>query len=274
LLVPIDGTDSSIDAVSQAVNLARELGARVTFCHTPRDQPASLAAERLAKAESAARAHGVPCASISASPLHRAALASAQEAGCDLIVMPGPAQNQGLFAETTIPVLVCASAEPSAAARTIAAIRDDHRALAAVVHALLHLFSINADGRTVPDAALLLAGVRYLQGFSLGVHHPKEELHLFSKLRQRTSLYDSELAELERQHAREARLIDELIGMAELGVESAKRSEEFQPAVERFASFLWEHYGREEGVILPAAQRYLRPEDWADIENALFGAGG
>ena len=39
----------------------------------------------------------------------------------------------------------------------------------------------------------------------------------------------------------------------------------------RYAGFLWDHMGREEGVILPAAQRYLLAEDWAAIEPA-FGA--
>jgi hemerythrin-like domain-containing protein len=182
--------------------------------------------------------------------------------------------GQALLAETTIPVLVCPAIAPSASSRTSAVICDDHRALAAVLHAMLHLLSIKRDRRTGPDAALLLAAVRYIQAFSLGVHHPKEEQHLFSKLRQRTPLYDAELAELERQHVRDAALLKELMELAELGAGSAQRSEEFESAVERYASFLWEHFGREEGVILPAAQRYLRPEDWADIEAALFGSGG
>jgi hypothetical protein len=29
-----------------------------------------------------------------------------------------------------------------------------------------------------------------------------------------------------------------------------------------YARFLWDHLGREEGVILPAAQRFLLAEDW------------
>jgi hemerythrin-like domain-containing protein len=32
---------------------------------------------------------------------------------------------------------------------------------------------------------------------------------------------------------------------------------------------MWEHLGREEGVILPAAQRYLTDEDWAEIDAAF-----
>ncbi len=37
----------------------------------------------------------------------------------------------------------------------------------------------------------------------------------------------------------------------------------------RYAAFLWDHMGREEGVILPAAQRHLLPEDWAAIDAAF-----
>jgi hemerythrin-like domain-containing protein len=207
---------------------------------------------------------------------HRAIIAAAQEAGCDLIMTAAhdDTQMQRLLAETTIPVLVCAAAEPNAASRTIAAICDDHRALAAVLHAMIHLLSSNRDSHGVPDAGLLLAAVRYIQAFSLGVHHPKEEDHLYLKLRLRTSLYDAELSELQRQHVRQNELIDELVKLAELDAASAQRSTDFEPAVERYASFLWEHFGREEGVILPAAQRYLTQEDWEDIETALFGSGG
>ena len=39
--------------------------------------------------------------------------------------------------------------------------------------------------------------------------------------------------------------------------------------VARYARFLWDHMGREEGVILPAAQRHLLAEDWASIDAAF-----
>ena len=39
--------------------------------------------------------------------------------------------------------------------------------------------------------------------------------------------------------------------------------------VTRYAEFLWDHLGREEGVILPAAQRLLLAEDWAAIDQAF-----
>ena len=37
----------------------------------------------------------------------------------------------------------------------------------------------------------------------------------------------------------------------------------------RYATFVWEHMGREEGVILPAAQRYLLTEDWSGDRSRL-----
>jgi len=36
-----------------------------------------------------------------------------------------------------------------------------------------------------------------------------------------------------------------------------------------YARFLWDHLGREEGVILPAAQRFLLAEDWEAIDQAF-----
>jgi len=42
-----------------------------------------------------------------------------------------------------------------------------------------------------------------------------------------------------------------------------------EQAVARYANFIWEHLGREEGVILPAAQRYLSSEDWDEIDAAF-----
>ena len=44
---------------------------------------------------------------------------------------------------------------------------------------------------------------------------------------------------------------------------------QLREAVECYAHFMWEHMGREEGVIVPAARRYLTVEDWEGV-NAAF----
>ncbi len=79
LLVPIDGTELSVETIGQAVEFARALGARITFFHAIQDHASSQfgqaemarvaapdecvyaadgrAGELLTKAESAARAY-------------------------------------------------------------------------------------------------------------------------------------------------------------------------------------------------------------------------
>ena len=42
-----------------------------------------------------------------------------------------------------------------------------------------------------------------------------------------------------------------------------------EQAVSRYSRFIWDHMGREEGVILPAAQKFLAVEDWAEIDRAF-----
>ena len=46
--------------------------------------------------------------------------------------------------------------------------------------------------------------------FPLALHHPKEDQHLFHRLRERTDEFNAELDELERQHHRDDQLVAEL----------------------------------------------------------------
>ena len=45
LLVPVDGTDLSVEVIGNAVALARPLGARITFFHAVADAAGSLRGE-------------------------------------------------------------------------------------------------------------------------------------------------------------------------------------------------------------------------------------
>jgi len=111
LLVPVDNSDLSIVIIGKAVEFAKSLGARVTFFHAQTDHASALsgnaevvrltsptniasnfegrARELLTKAESAARAQGVPYSSatmISGEPFS-AIIAAARKESCDLIFM-------------------------------------------------------------------------------------------------------------------------------------------------------------------------------------------
>lgn len=309
LLVPIDDSDLSVEVIGNAVALARPLGARITFFHAVADASGSLrgdaevlrltardeyeyahlgkARELLTKAEAAARALGVPCESrhaVNDKPA-QAIVEAARAGGCDLIFMASHGHHGKLgmaFASETLsvlmnaglPVLVSSTGEPATPARAIGIIRDEHRSLAAVMHAWMHALAAAREAGTVADVALMRAIVRYVQQFPVKLHHPKEEEHLFRRLRERTTSCNAELDELERQHVRDDQLVAALAQQVEAcatadaqGRLNATRV--LEDEVARYAAFLWDHLGREEGVILPAAQRHLLPEDWAAIDAAF-----
>ena len=304
LLVPIENSDLSTVTIGRAVEFALALGARITFFHASADHSASIsgdaeivrmtapedyaynfagrARELLTKAESAARARGVPCASatmVSDSP-YTAIIAAARSAGCDLIFMASHGRRSTLgmmlgsqtlkvLINSEIPVLVSAMAEPPIPAQAIGIIRDEHRSLAAVLHAWQHLFK-DAQGKGArPDAALMQAMVHYIQAFPVALHHPKEDEYLFRKLRERTAEANPELDELERQHVRDEKQVLELAALVDRYATGAASVADVEQAVSHYAQTIWEHMGREEGVILPLAQRHLTDEDWTEI-NAAF----
>ena len=309
LLVPIDDSDLSVEVVGNAVALARPLGARITFVHAVEDHAGSLrgdadavrlvsprdydyavagrARELLAKAEAAARAFGVACESrhaVHGKPA-QAIVEAARDTGSDLIFMAShggrgrlgmafASETLGVLMNAGLPVLVAATRELSKPARAIGIVRDEHRSLAAVLHAWMHALRRAREEERGADPVLMHAILHYMRAFPLALHHPKEEMHLFRRLRERTSEVNAELDELERQHERDHELVDELATLVHAldGSGDAMRAgatRTLEAAVGRYATFLWEHLGREEAVILPAAQRHLDADDWAAIDAAF-----
>ncbi len=310
LLVPIDGTDLAVELVGNAVALARSLDARITFFHALPDHAGSWrgdaevvrltsaddyaymftgrAREILAKSEAAARALGVPCDSlhvVNDKPA-QAIVAAAHAKGCDLIFMASHggrgklamtlgSQTLAVLMNAGLPVLVSSLGELKPPARAIGIIRDEHRSLAAVLHAGMHALAGACAERTGADPVLMRAMISYIQHFPVALHHPKEDDYLFKRLRERTNSVDAELDELERQHVRDRVLVDELaqqVGRLENAgtpADAASLTTELESAVRAYAATLWDHMGREEGVILPAAQSHLTEDDWRDIEAAF-----
>lgn len=305
LLVPIDATDLSTVVVGKAVELARSLGARITFFHAQLNYDTSFfgdaelvrvtspddfaysftgrARELLAKAESAARAKGVTCSSVTTvcAKAHQAIIDAAQEAQCDLIFMASHGRNSHLgmmlgsqtlkvLMSSDIPVLVSSNKNPSVSALTIGMIRDEHRSLAAVLHGWMHLAktSLAADGPPL-DSALLRAMVHYIKTFPVALHHPKETEYLFKKLRLRTSELNTELDELDRQHDIDHALVNELSVKVEAYCQGGLSLLELDAAVRQYAQFIWDHMGKEENVILSAAQRILTEADWHELHAAF-----
>ena len=309
LLVPVDDTDLSIEVIGNAVAFARSIGARITFFHAVADAARSLrgdaevlrltardeyeytylgkARELLTKAETAARALGVPCESrhaVSDRPA-QAIVEAAHAAGCDLIFMASHGHHgkigmafasevMAVMMNAGLPVLVSSIGEPAAPARAIGIIRDEHRSLATVMHAAMRALAAARKAGVAADPASMTAIVRYIRQFPLDLHHPKEEAHMFRRLRERTDSCRAELDELELQHARDHEYVAALDRQVELlaigdGDARLQATLALEEAMTRYADFLWDHMGREEGVILPAAQRHLLAEDWVAIDAAF-----
>ena len=310
LMVPLDDSPLSAETVRQAVGLAKTLGAKVTFFHANADYGASSvgALERviapalfnehmagearaiLAKAETVARAAGVPYESAitTSDRPHEAILNAAEARGCDLIFIASHgrrgikglmlgSETQKVLQHTTIPVLVSAvesNVATSASGAPLAIIRDEHRSMAAVIHGLEFLVR-DARARAVPPSfPLLRAMLHYVKAFPEKLHHPKEDAYLFRKLRERTRELDGTLDTLEREHTEGHAVVDELDhSIAAYEADPERGFARFAAAVERFATSQMQHMTLEYKVVLPAAQKHLTEQDWAEI-GAAFGANG
>ncbi len=308
LMVPLDDSPLSADTVGRAVELARALGAKVTFFHAQADYGASSigALERvmspaafnehvagearaiLAKAEVVARTAGVSYESavLTSDRPFEAILGAAEARGCDLIFMASHgrrgikglmlgSETQKILQHTTIPVLVSAveSNLPSAEIRApLAVIRDEHRSLAAVIHGLEHLVRQAREGGAAPSFPLLRAMVYYIKAFPETLHHPKEDAYLFRALRARTHEFDATLDELERQHVEGHAHVDELERSIDAyEADPAGGLVRFAQAVARFATAQGEHMALEAKVIIPAARAHLTEADWTEIGVAFAG---
>ncbi|MGZ2744872.1 universal stress protein [Burkholderia stagnalis] len=276
LLVTVECAPGGIDAVGHALELARAIGARITFVLAGAAPgpylPGAQAAEQGAKVEAAARAQGVSHAIASADDATLDELAGRH--GCDLIcvaALPGSAdaaagaRRRDLLAASTVPVLVCAASKPSAA-RVIARCLDAHRGVAAQLHALTRA------GAEAGEPEQRAAAVRRVLADLAGRQRPDRgdatEARLFALLRARTECVAAELDELARQQRRDAQALDALAGMAEDAPPPAGSVafDTFDAALARYARGVFEQMGRKEGVIFPAARRYLSDADWAALD--------
>lgn len=289
LLVTVDGTPGGIDAIGHALELARAVGARVTFMLPDTAPDSRLSGARLpehgAKVEAAARAQGLSHAIAGAghpgaghpgdsNPAadDTAPGTLAAELGCDLIgvaALPHDAdpaacaQRQHLLATSGVPVLVCTSRRSPAEARVMARCFDAHRAVEAWLHALTATGTASSEPQQQAAAAQnALASLAALQRARVGT---AAEARLFAALRVRAECVAAELDELDRQRQRDTQALDALMRIAADGLPSTA----FDTALARYAHGAFEQMGRMEGVIFPAARRYLGDADWAGLDESL-----
>jgi len=151
-------------------------------------------------------------------------------------------------------------------------IRDEHRALAAVLHGLLYLVRQTRDKGAPPNYPVLSAMLYYIDAFPERFHHPKEDRYLFPLLRARAPDSAAVLDALATEHRTGA---EKLRSLMQAFVRYREAGEpEFMPfaeAVEAYAEFHWSHMRTEETKVLPAAERCLTTGDWEAIDAAFTG---
>ncbi len=149
-------------------------------------------------------------------------------------------------------------------------IRDEHRALAAMLRSIPLLLAEHRRHASLPDFGALRAMLFYVDEFPERLHHPKESELLFPKLRARAPELRDTLDKLDEDHGRGERAIRELehslLAFEMLG--EARRSR-FEQQAERYVDLYLQHMELEEREILPLAQRMLQPEDWAELDEAF-----
>jgi len=153
---------------------------------------------------------------------------------------------------------------------TLGIIRDEHQALAAMLRSLLLLLAEHRRQQRLPDFAALRAMLFYVDEFPERLHHPKESQLLFPKLRARAPQLRECLDELDQDHQRGERAIRDLqhslLAFEMLG---EPRREHFEQQLQRYVDGYLRHMLREEREVLPVARQALKPEDWADLDEAF-----
>ena len=149
-------------------------------------------------------------------------------------------------------------------------IQDEHRSLAAVVHAAEHVVQKAASTGNRPDFRLLRAILYYLREFPERRHHPNEDRLLFRRIKARTREADAIIAELEDEHQRGEMLLQRLsTALGNWEADMADGLRQFADALSLFANFYWAHMDKEERRVLPVAERALTNEDWLEIHAAF-----
>ncbi len=155
-------------------------------------------------------------------------------------------------------------------ARSIDIIRSEHRALAAVLSAFKAVVEGVEHKQFAPDFALLSAMLVYIDEVPEKLHHPKEDLYLFERLKRCSPQAAALIAKLEREHTEGYALTQELSrALIRYQGTGAAGFPQFRDCVARYLDFNWRHLNCEEDELLPLARRDLTPEDWSAIDAAF-----
>jgi hemerythrin-like domain-containing protein len=150
-------------------------------------------------------------------------------------------------------------------------IRDEHQALAAMLRSLSMLLDLSRREQRLPNFELLRAMLFYIDEFPERLHHTKETQLLFPRLRERCPELATVLDTLDTDHTQNEHAIRELEhALLAFEMRGEPRRAAFEAAAERYVSFYLTHMGTEENLVLPAAEKHLQAQDWAELDAAFL----
>jgi hemerythrin-like domain-containing protein len=155
--------------------------------------------------------------------------------------------------------------------QAIRIIRDEHRAIAAILHGMLYLVDEIRDRGAKPNFEVFGAMIYYIDAFPERFHHPKEDRYLFRALRIHYPASAPLLDRLEGEHstgAQKIRTLEQTLARYQHG--GAPEFSDFAKAVEDYAAFHWCHMRAEEDEVLPLAEKHLTAADWEEIDRAFL----
>ena len=159
---------------------------------------------------------------------------------------------------------------PRSAAPVVEQIKAEHRALARVIGAMQALVARWRSPDETPDPGLFEAMLHYIESVPDRVHHPKEDRVLFPAIARRSRQGNDLIAQLEREHARCAAMLEGVrTALRRLSTKQKNSLEGLATTVEEFADFYWWHLHREEDQLLPIAYAALSDADWQEIAAAF-----
>ena len=153
-------------------------------------------------------------------------------------------------------------------------IRWEHHSIECVLHALGYFVDQMWAGKRAPENMVFRAMLQYIDLFAEHLHHPKEDRHLFPRLRLRTHRADELLDLLEADH-RSGAVKVRLLAHAFLRYEEGGPAYfyAFAMAFRDYACFYRAHMRCEEEMLFPLAESVLTEDDWREIDAAYSGRG-
>src|SRR5262245_27842733 len=150
-------------------------------------------------------------------------------------------------------------------------LRHEHRVIQQAMHALEGMCLRMRAGGSVPDEELEKM-LEFIRNFADGVHHAKEEEHLFPALEQ-IGIEDENgpLAFLRSEHRTERRLLSELARIVVIYRSDHRAADQFVSVALQFKAHLIGHMQHEEAILFTLAEEMLDDRVKSSLLRAFAG---